>query len=135
MSFTIDDTTTSLVTNLIALTGHKFGDGELPQDPEPAANEPYGIVTTIPGGSSYGGMAGSMEMASAIFQITIVGHTNSQCRKFQQKIHSVLDDMWFSIVGCLGPARVAVGGIVKEDDRTYVANDTLYMEITQQEEA
>lgn len=134
MTFKIDDTTTSFVTNLIAITGHKFGDGEIPQDPEPAANEPYAIVYTISGGSSYGSLAGELENATVIYQLKVVGHTNSQCRKFQQKIHAGLELIWFDIVGCMGPARVAVGGIVKEDERTFVANDTLYMEITQQED-
>jgi len=100
-------------------------------DPEPAANEPYGILYSIPGGMSYGSMAGELENATVIYQIKIVGHTNSQCRKFQQKIHASLELSWFSIAGCMGPARMAVGGIVKEDERTFVANDTLYMEITQ----
>ena len=130
MTFKIDDTTESLITNLIALTGKKVGDGEMP-DPLPAANEPYAIVYTIPGGSTYGSMASGLEMATILYQIKIVGHTNSQCRKFQQKIHADLDLAWPSIVGCLGPARMMVGGIVKEDERTFVANDTLYMEITQ----
>lgn len=130
MTIKIDDTTESLISNLIALTGHKFGDGEIPH-PEPAATEPYGIVYTIPGGSTYGSMAGELENATLIYQIKVVGHTNSQCRKFQQKIHASLELAWFSIVGCMGPSRIALGGIVKEDERTFVANDTLYMEITQ----
>lgn len=130
MSIKIDDTTVSLVANLVTLTGHKFGDSEMP-NPEPGEDEPYGIVYTLTGGSTYGSMAGEMENATVMYQIKIVGHTNSQCRKFQQKIHASLDGAWKLISGCMGPARVALGGIVKEDERTFVANDTLYMEITQ----
>lgn len=129
-TFKIDDTTLSLVARLVTLTGHKFGDGDMPK-PLPSDAEPYGIVYSIPGGSSYGSMAGSLEMATMIYQIKIVGHTNDQCRKFQQKIHASLDGAWGTITGCLGPARLVPGGIVKEDERTFVANDTLYMEITQ----
>lgn len=131
MTIKIDDTTASLVANLRTLTGHKFGDGELPQDPVPTADEPYGIVYTITGGSTYGSMVSEFENATALFQIQAVGHTNEQCRKFQQKIHASLELAWPTIVGCMGPARMSVGGIVKQDERTFVVSDTLYMEITE----
>jgi hypothetical protein len=129
MTIKIDDTTESMIAVLTALTGHKFGDNEMPV-PAPAEKEAYVIVYNIPGGTTYGSMAGELENASAIFQLTYVGHTNSQCRKLQQKIETALELSWLSIAGCMGPARIAIGGIVKEDERTFVANDTLYMEIT-----
>ncbi len=130
MTIKIDDTTTSLVATLATITGFKFGDGEMPQA-EVSDDEPYGIVYTLTGGSTYGSMAGEMENATVMYQIKMVGHTNAQCRKFQQKIHGALELHWLDIAGNMGPARVALGGIVKEDERTFVANDTLYMEITQ----
>jgi hypothetical protein len=130
MTIKIDDTTVSLITNLATATGHKIGDGEMPV-PLPTPEEPYAIVYTIPGGSTYGSMAAELENATILYQIKIVGHTNSQCRKFQQKIEADLETIWRNISGCMGPARMVIGGIVKEDERTFVANDTLYMEITQ----
>ena len=106
----------------------KVGDGVMPEGV--GDDEGYGIVEQIPGGSSSGGMAGNMEMATLIFQVKTVGRNNEQCRLLRQKFYDLLDDNWASITGCMGPPRVAPGGIVANDQRTFESNDTVYMEVT-----
>jgi hypothetical protein len=129
MTFKIDETTTSLIAVLGATTQQLIGDNEMPT-PLPNEEQAYIIVATIPGGSTSGGMASGSEMATAVYQLMIVGHSNDQCRKLQQLVHECLDGAWGLIAGCMGPARTVLGGIVKEDEQTFVATDTLYMEIT-----
>lgn len=129
MTITIDTTTASLIAAIATGTGKSVGDGEMPK-PAPASADGYYIVYTIPGGSTSGGMANDLEMAEIIYQLKIVGHSNEQCRKYQQLLHEKLALAWSTITGCMGPARIAVGGIVKEDETTFVANDTMYMQIT-----
>lgn len=130
MTIKIDTVTASLISVLASGTGFKVGDGAIPS-PQPGVEEPYLIVYTIPGGSTHGSMGNDMDMGTFGYQITVVGHTVEQCRKLQQKFHGALAIAWGSIAGCLGPSRLSLGGIVRQDDRTFVANDTLYMEVTE----
>lgn len=128
MTFKIQDVTASLLTVLRAGGAWSIGDNELPL-PLPA-DAPWGILVYIPGAASTGGMAGNQEMLSAIFQLKCVGYSVEQCRRFQQKMHEVLEAGWDSVAYCMGPPRLVLGGIVSDDQRTFEVNDTIYMEVT-----
>lgn len=123
----VQDTTASLLSKLNA-SGFAFGDSEMPAGT--TTSKPWGILYSISGGQTYGSLAGGSEMATLMYQIHYVGSTAEQCRRLQQLIHSTLDGVWRTITNCLGPAKTTVGGIVKEDERTFVCNDTLYMQVT-----
>jgi hypothetical protein len=128
MTFKINDVATSLVTLLRQSGAWAVGDGEVPATIP--ADKPWGILMTLPGGTSSGGMAGNQEMASLMFQLKSVGGTPEQCRRFQQKMHEIIEAGWDSVTGCMGPPRVSPGGIVSNDQRAFEANDTIYMEVT-----
>jgi hypothetical protein len=125
----VDTVAKSLLIQLNA-TGITFGDNEMPK-PIPSDTLPYGILYTVAGGTTgQGAMANPNDMGTIAFQVRIVGHTREQARAAQQKYMLGLETLWGSISGCLGPGRFTIGGIVKEDERTFVSNDTIYMEVT-----
>lgn len=128
-TFQVNTVATSFLAALNA-TGITFGDNEMPK-PQVDDDMPFGIMYTVAGGTSgQGSMANPNDMGTLAFQVRIVGRTREQARAAQQKYMLGLETRWTTISGCLGPGRFVIGGIVKEDERTFVSNDTIYMEVS-----
>jgi hypothetical protein len=128
MNYKVDDIAASFV-SVLAGSGFKIGDSAMPE-PNPGVDEPYAILYLTGGGESYGSMAGAQEMNKLTWQLKVVGHTAEQCRKLVQKLHTLMDTGWDSVTGCIGPVTVTSGGIVEEDQKTFVSNESIYMEVS-----
>ena len=129
MTFNAAEAMRTLAVALRDGTTNAVGDGGMPETvPERAG---YGILEQMPGAVSSGGMEGNMEMATLLFNLKTVGRTHEQCRLLRQRFYGLLDTSWPTIAGCMGPLRLVGGGIVTADQRTFEANDTIYMEVTE----
>jgi hypothetical protein len=128
MSISVETVTAGVLTCLRASGAWKVGDSELPENI--AATDPYGVLYFIPGGPTTGGLNGNLEMATFMYQLKIVGYTAEQARRFHDKMISRLETAWQGISGLMGPPRAVTGGILPSDRQTFVADVTIYMEVT-----
>lgn len=112
-------------------TGFQCGYADLPTlETGEILETPFFVLNPIIGGLSDGGLAGFYEMTTDLIQIDTIGITPEQVRQAHDRMHNALDQYWADIPGAMGPPQVSVGGIVRTDDRRFVINDNIYLEVT-----